>query len=245
MDEKILVKSTSYNALKIFSVILAVFLLLIIILGYVLYMDEAESYIDDYNDHWHYKDDIARKYGFYNLDCYNRDGTRLSCKYSNYSSGFTYAWAYSDFGEDTFPILLICVGAAFLICLALYLWLRSYELTVTDKRVYGKCAFGKRVDLPNDSISAIAMVPLLKGVAVATSSGKISFLLIKNLNEIYEELNKQLMERQDKKTDAPAPVVTVSNQSNADELKKYKELLDSGVITQEEFDAKKKQLLGL
>ena len=31
----------------------------------------------------------------------------------------------------------------------------------------------------------------------------------------------------------------------ADELKKYKELLDTGVITQEEFDAKKKQLLGL
>lgn len=33
--------------------------------------------------------------------------------------------------------------------------------------------------------------------------------------------------------------------SNADELKKYKDLLDSGVITQEEFDLKKKQLLGL
>lgn len=33
--------------------------------------------------------------------------------------------------------------------------------------------------------------------------------------------------------------------SNADELKKYKDLLDGGAITQEEFDAKKKQLLGL
>ncbi len=33
--------------------------------------------------------------------------------------------------------------------------------------------------------------------------------------------------------------------SGADELKKIKELLDEGVITQEEFDAKKKQLLGL
>lgn len=33
--------------------------------------------------------------------------------------------------------------------------------------------------------------------------------------------------------------------SNADELKKYKELLDSGVISQEEFNAKKKQLLDL
>lgn len=34
-------------------------------------------------------------------------------------------------------------------------------------------------------------------------------------------------------------------QSNADELKKYKDLLDSGIITEEEFEAKKKQLLGL
>ena len=33
--------------------------------------------------------------------------------------------------------------------------------------------------------------------------------------------------------------------SSADEIKKYKDLLDCGVITQEEFDAKKKQLLGL
>ena len=32
--------------------------------------------------------------------------------------------------------------------------------------------------------------------------------------------------------------------SSADEIKKYKELLDSGAITQEEYDTKKKQLLG-
>ena len=32
---------------------------------------------------------------------------------------------------------------------------------------------------------------------------------------------------------------------SADEIKKFKELLDMGAITQEEFDAKKKQLLGL
>lgn len=37
----------------------------------------------------------------------------------------------------------------------------------------------------------------------------------------------------------------VKNVSDADELQKFKELLDSGIITQEEFDAKKKQLLGL
>lgn len=36
-----------------------------------------------------------------------------------------------------------------------------------------------------------------------------------------------------------------SNNSAADEIRKYKELLDDGIITQEEFDIKKKQLLGL
>ena len=39
---------------------------------------------------------------------------------------------------------------------------------------------------------------------------------------------------------APAPA-----SSPVEEIKKYKELLDMGIITQEEFDAKKKQLLGL
>ena len=39
---------------------------------------------------------------------------------------------------------------------------------------------------------------------------------------------------------------TVIQQSSpADELKKFKELLDLGIITQEEFDAKKKQILGM
>lgn len=43
-------------------------------------------------------------------------------------------------------------------------------------------------------------------------------------------------------TNAPS---TISADSNVEELKKLKELLDMGVITQEDFDAKKKQLLGL
>ena len=36
-----------------------------------------------------------------------------------------------------------------------------------------------------------------------------------------------------------------TDDSATEQLKKYKELLDMGVITQEDFDAKKKQLLGL
>ena len=43
----------------------------------------------------------------------------------------------------------------------------------------------------------------------------------------------------------PVPAAPEATPSGADELMKYKGLLDAGVISQEEFEAKKKQLLGL
>lgn len=146
--------------------------------------------------------------------------------------------------EHYVPLSLIPVASFALIGLLIFLWLRSYELTITDKRVYGKVAFGKRVDLPVDSVSATATISLFKGVSVSTSSGKISFLAIKNANEIYDVINNLLVDRQKEKTQNIGTTI-VQNSDEADQLKKYKDLLDSGVITQEEFDAKKKQLLGL
>ena len=44
---------------------------------------------------------------------------------------------------------------------------------------------------------------------------------------------------------APPAEPAATGAGTANELKKFKDLLDSGVITQEEFDAKKKELLGL
>ena len=62
-------------------------------------------------------------------------------------------------------------------------------------------------------------------------------------NEKMEEVANYAKERVDYYKNARnAPVAT---SSPADELKKFKELLDMGIITQEEFEAKKKQLLGL
>lgn len=113
------------------------------------------------------------------------------------------------------------------------------EITVTDKRVYGIVGFsGKRVDLPLDSISSIK-TSTLGGIAIATSSGFIKFRMLDERYKVYTAISKLLNERQESaSTIAPMP-------SNADELQKYKNLLDNGTITQEEFDSKKKQLLGL
>lgn len=143
--------------------------------------------------------------------------------------------------------ILFVIGVSGLIgglsSLIVFWWLSKTEMTVSDKRVFGKTVYGKRVDLPLDSISAIGS-RWPKGIAVATSSGRISFLMIKNRDEIRNCVSELLIERQNKSM-TTTTIMQEAPRSDADELKKYKELLDSGVITQEEFDAKKKQLLGL
>ena len=114
------------------------------------------------------------------------------------------------------------------------------KIIVTDKRIFGRVVFGRTIDLPLDSISAIATTSITKGVSVSTSSGRITFFFLPKRKDISNEIRNLLIKRQDN------PAATVHQEiSSADELKKFKELLDSGVITQEEFDAKKKQLLGL
>lgn len=128
-----------------------------------------------------------------------------------------------------------------LIALFIWWWFKKYELTVTNHRVYGKAAFGRRVDLPMDSISSVGTC-FFKGILVATSSGAIKFRLIKNRDEIHSELSKLLISRQGGGKDE---IVEDNNIVSVSALKEYKELLDSGIISQEEFDAKKKQILGL
>ncbi|MBQ8232293.1 MAG: SHOCT domain-containing protein [Lachnospiraceae bacterium] len=119
------------------------------------------------------------------------------------------------------------------------------ELTVTNKRIYGLAAFGKRVDLPLDSVAAVG-TSAFKTISITSASGAIKFGMIRNFQEIHSEISKLLVERQaQKQTTTQTTIKQEIPQSNADELKKYKDLLDNGVITQEEFDAKKKQLLGL
>lgn len=158
--------------------------------------------------------------------------------YSHYEHYSSFETTLENFGV----YCIIPFGINLLLGIICYFWLYCGELTVTDKRIYGKVAWGKRVDLPIDSVSATGTIPLLKGVSVSTSSGRISFCAIKNTEDIYKVINNLLLDRQ-KKSNTEA--VSVHGVDAADQLKKFKELLDSGVITQEEFEAKKKELLGL
>ncbi len=154
-----------------------------------------------------------------------------------YFEGFLNSLFFSYYaigGYFLYPALLL-----FFFAWLFHMMMSRCALTVTDKRVYGKASFGKRVDLPVNQISSVAL-GMMSAVSIASSSGKIKFWLLENQKEIHDELSKLLIDQQSKE-----PVFIHKNSSDAEEIKQFKDLLDNGIITQEEFDAKKKQLLGL
>jgi len=73
-----------------------------------------------------------------------------------------------------------------------------------------------------------------------------SFTFENELDFKMDEVQKFVKQKVDEaKRGKNSPSTIVQQASAADELLKFKQLLDAGIITQEEFDAKKKQLLGL
>ena len=223
MEEKILMQSTRYNVKKLFFIFCVVGLVIGLIVSTIICvpniawdLEEIEAYTEEYEETGRsdYKEKIQ------------------------YCQGWLIKHIVAAFVVVVLSLVFFAIIGGIV-----YLWLSKIELIVTDKRVYGKAVFGKRVDLPLDSISAVGS-GWPKGIAVSTSSGKIAFLAIKNRDDLHKCISNLLIERQNKAAPASAAKSEIP-QSNADELKKYKELLDSGVITQEEFDAKKKQLLEL
>ena len=182
------------------------------------------------------------------IPCYNQNV--IDC----YDWKWTWDWVVEKYGKNANPFIVslhdyagtffafVLIGAA--LAFLFYAMFSKTELIVTDKRVYGKTSFGKRVDLPLDSISAVGTA-IMKSIAVTTSSGAIKFSLIANKDKVHREISKLLIERQEKKVNTTPIIKKEIPTSAATELKQYKELLDMGVISKEEFDAKKKQLLGL
>ena len=142
------------------------------------------------------------------------------------------------------PAFLMVLAFIFIGCAKIYEKSKKYvELVVTDKRVYGINQYGKRVDLPFDLISGIENVA--DCVSIRSSAGLISFSGLNNYAEIYSAINIELIKRQSKTNISKDYSVNTNEVDNIVEIKKYKELLDDGIITQEEFDKKKKELLNL
>ncbi len=125
----------------------------------------------------------------------------------------------------------------------------NYAYAITKKRVImgQKKVIGESIqtvflDNINDITYSSGM--LFGVITVDTIKEKFNVALDKAQAEnINSQIHNVLHELKSNKTSVETPLQ--SNISSADELRKYKSLLDDGIISQDEFDQKKKQLLGI
>ena len=123
----------------------------------------------------------------------------------------------------------------------------SESVTQGEKTIYYKDVIGVQYK-PSSIADGYIQIETAAGGMTSTSSqysgeNAIQFSGKKN-NEEAEIIVSFIRKQVEEIKNAPAGG-GVQQISTADELKKYKELLDLGVLTQEEFDVKKKQFLGL
>lgn len=153
-------------------------------------------------------------------------------------------------------VFLILTNIVYDLCSVFFLFfliasagMDSYQ-RVTMEALIGLLSF-----LPFSIASAVVLAVYVRKMGVGEKVGtafKVCTLLFINIiagilmlcdNESNEEANVVVYHQ----PAAPAPTapIVVKKDDKFDEVKKYKELLENGVITQEEFENKKKELLGL
>ena len=121
------------------------------------------------------------------------------------------------------------------------------SVTQGEKTIYYKDAIGVQYK-PSSITDGYIQVETAAGGVTSSSSqygGENSIQFSgKDRNEEAEIIVNFIKNKIEEIKNAPVGGI-VQQFSAAEELKKFKELLDSGIITQEEFNAKKKELLGI
>mgnify|MGYP000059172111 FL=1 len=123
----------------------------------------------------------------------------------------------------------------------------TWLIVSTNKRVIfldKGMIFGlKQVEIPLDKINSISYKKglLLGEITIWDGAAPMGITAVtkQTLVPFVEAVNKSREELNHSRTKSASPQL-----SAADEILKFKSLLDQGILTQEEFDKKKKELLG-
>lgn len=130
----------------------------------------------------------------------------------------------------------------------------GYIAMISNKRFYYAGQDGKSLVFVNVAKGGSIDLKDVHAVSSGTEFLQPAWVKFETKNEDYKistfadvEVIKSKLNEAIKmaKADTQTGATVVQQVSAMDELKKLKELLDLGIVTQEEFDAKKKQLLGL
>ena len=157
--------------------------------------------------------------------------------------GWTMGWVYSelDAGIGFLTGFLSALFMGGLIHIIIYFTARNNQITLTNYKITGIYNRHLSLNIPIDSISSVS-----KGwqgsLCITCAGNRYNISFVSNIDIFCSKLN-ELLNKRTQQTMKRDPVV--SQTSKYDEIEKLKQLLDNGIISQEEFDVKKKQLLGL
>lgn len=110
----------------------------------------------------------------------------------------------------------------------------GFKVAVFEDRIESKF-LGQMKVIPLSSISSVTKEPLDLRAYLILNSGEKTSLNPKDTKEFIRIVSELLNKK----------ATTKTTNSNLDELDKLATLKEKGVVTQEEFESKKKQLLGI
>ncbi|MBO4467663.1 MAG: hypothetical protein J5766_00025 [Clostridia bacterium] len=72
--------------------------------------------------------------------------------------------------------------------------LRSCEITVTDKRIYGETTMSRKINFPIETILSVEMCSN-NGFFIITNSEKVKFVYCENCIEVYNVISQLISQR--------------------------------------------------
>jgi len=127
----------------------------------------------------------------------------------------------------------------------------NYACAITNKRLL--CAQQKLIgnNLVSVNLNTISDITMNNGaiwsiITIDCYTEKFNLAVARACGQnIYDKFNDILASVKNKKNTATPISSNSQGKSMADQLRDLKSLMDDGIITEEEFNAKKKELLGL
>lgn len=179
MEEKIIIQSDNKKSL-ILLIIAVCALVIAIITGLTAYpkYKTANNQIVQYHNARESNYDLYMSGNEFGVNPFDWDDEN-----DDYSD---YIYKQIKEAKSVLMITYICAGI-FVVCCFMWLYMGKSKIVVTNKRIYGNSKFGKYVDIP---LSSIIMVQIgnPKKITLATSAGKVSFVGLKNINQVYGEV---------------------------------------------------------
>lgn len=160
-----------------------------------------------------------------------------------------------------FVLFLILIGLPTVVRVKVNVYRAAHcSLELTDSRITGKLrgVFStKTLDLPIRQVNSISINKNLKDsiiggggkrIVIRSSSGMIAFRWVQNADEFVSATLAQIENTSQgtapvQAAPTPAPQESDSTQNAMEQIKQLKEMKDSGLLTEEEYEEKRKKLL--